>query len=279
MDLLLHTAWMQPTALTEPVQPEPSRPEPIRCEPIQILAWNIESGGNDPEVIALQLKQFGPVDVFALSEVSPRSINKYAEALGPDYQSVVSRTGGADRLQILFRSDRFRLVRSMEMDTLNDGNHRSPLLVHLRDKASGLDFQVVGNHLSRGNAELRESQASGLREWARQQTMATVAIGDFNFDYSFVTEQGNSGFAAMLRDNVWQWVKPVEWVDTNWSDGRFGRGGDGLDDYPDSMLDFAFVAGPARDWNPRCEVIKRPGDFPDDETTSDHRPTELILTP
>ena len=71
-----------------------------------------------------------------------------------------------------------------------------------------------------------------------------------------------------------QWVRPVELIDANWSDPD----GDGNDNYPDSMLDFAFVAGPANDWNPVCRVIVREDDFPDDDTTSDHRPIELRLT-
>jgi len=44
------------------------------------------------------------------------------------------------------------------------------------------------------------------------------------------------------------------------------------------MLDFAFVAGPAKEWTPVCSVIEMDGDFPDDKTTSDHRPIELKLT-
>jgi hypothetical protein len=45
------------------------------------------------------------------------------------------------------------------------------------------------------------------------------------------------------------------------------------------MLDFAFVAGPAKDWKPVCKVIVRDKDFPDNKTTSDHRPIELRLAP
>ena len=47
--------------------------------------------------------------------------------------------------------------------------------------------------------------------------------------------------------------------------------------YPDSMLDFSFLAGAAKDWKAECRVIVRDGDFPDDDKTSDHRPVELIL--
>jgi endonuclease/exonuclease/phosphatase family metal-dependent hydrolase len=125
------------------------------------------------------------------------------------------------------------------------------------------------------NAELRTEQANGVREWGRDQALPTVAVGDFNMDFVFATERGNEGFTAMLRDNVWQWVRPEELIDTNWSD----TDGDGMDNFPDSMLDFAFVAGPAKDWQPVSNVTVRNGDSPDDATTSDHRPIELLLAP
>ena len=38
-----------------------------------------------------------------------------------------------------------------------------------------------------------------------------------------------------------------------------------------------FVSGPAKRWDPKCRVIVRPGDFPDNDKTSDHRPVELRL--
>jgi hypothetical protein len=75
----------------------------------------------------------------------------------------------------------------------------------------------------------------------------------------------------MLADDTWRWIRPAELIDTNWAD----RDGDGVEDYPDSMLDFAFMAG---EWSsPACRVIVRDGDFPDDERTADHRPVELTV--
>jgi endonuclease/exonuclease/phosphatase family metal-dependent hydrolase len=125
--------------------------------------------------------------------------------------------------------------------------------------------------LARGDAEFRQQQAVGLREWARNESTPIIAIGDFNFDYDFNTKKGNSGFDAFLKDGVWKWIKPVEMIDTNWSDDN------GKDRFPDSMLDFNFVAGAAKEWYAERRVIVREGDFPDDEKTSDHRPVELIL--
>ena len=262
-------------------EPEIANAAPADPDALRILAWNVESEGNFPAVIASQLSnEFAGYDIYALSEVLPTSFEQYEKAVGSEYISIPSTTGESDSLQFLVNGDRLDIVRVEELNEhdgvrLNDGRHRAPLVAHLRDQKSGKDFQITVNHLARGNADFREEQASGLREWARDQTIPTIAVGDFNFDYSFETKQGNAGFAAMLRDNVWKWVEPDELIDTNWD----GVGSPSVDRYPDSMLDFAFVAGPAREWQPRCRVIVLPGDFPDDADTSDHRPIELLLTP
>ena len=72
---------------------------------------------------------------------------------------------------------------------------------------------------------------------------------------------------------MWKWIEPEELIDTNWFDPE----ADGVDNYPGSMLDFTFVSGKARRWDVRSRVIVRDGDFPDDETTSDHRPVEVVV--
>lgn len=243
---------------------------------ISILSWNVESGGNDPDVIADQLRQLGEYDIYCLQEVHSRNFDRYAEATG--LVSINSKSGAGDRLQILFDDQRFQLLEQKELMehrgyVLNNGTHRSPLYVRLQDKNTGVQIIVMTNHLARGSAELRKEQAIGLREWARDQSVGVINIGDFNMDFDFPTGRGNDAFPEILRDNIFSWIKPVELIDTNWAD----RNNDGVDDYPDSMLDFAFVAGPAKEWKPVCHVIVREGDFPDDETTSDHRPIELRL--
>lgn len=262
------------------VPKEVAAPEkPTVTSTLSVLAWNVESGGNDPDVIAAQLKDLTGYDIYCLSEVHADNFGKYTNALPTGFVSVNSSLGGGDRLQIIFNSNRFELLQQKELHDhgeykLNNGNHRSPLFVRLKDRGSSIEFIVMTNHLARRNAELRKQQAVGMREWARDQNVAVINIGDFNMDFDFRTQQGNSAFPEMIRDNIWSWVKPVEFIDTNWSDPD----GDGKDNYPDSMLDFAFVAGPAKDWNPECRAIVREGDFPDDDTTSDHRPIELTLT-
>ena len=246
---------------------------------VRLIAWNVESNGNDPSVIAEQIAQFSGCGVLCLSEVDSRNLERYAGALSGQYRAVNGETGRSDRLQIIVNTERFELLESREMAQygeylLNKGNHRSPLYVRLKDRRLGHEFIVMTNHLARGNAEFRQAQAVGLREWARDQSVGVIALGDFNMDYDYRSMKGNKAFDEMLRDHVWSWLKPVEFIDTNWAD----RDGDGKDNYPDSMLDLAFLAGGAKDWEIECKVIVRPGDFPDDASTSDHRPIELRLS-
>ncbi|MEQ1904621.1 MAG: hypothetical protein ABL888_10575 [Pirellulaceae bacterium] len=92
-------------------------------------------------------------------------------------------------------------------------------------------------------------------------------------DFDFPTCKGNESFAELVRDNVLEWVEPKPLVDSNWAD----RDKDGKDDYPDSILDGAFVAGAVKTWKASSSVIVTDGDFPDDDKTSDHRPIVLRI--
>ena len=239
-----------------------------------VLGWNVESGGNDPQVIAQELKELAGYDFYCLCEVHADNFERYAAALPDRFVSVPSKTGGGDRMQIAFDGDRFEPLDVKELREFNEGRHqqRAPLLVRLRDRRSDTEFVVMVNHLAREDDKLRVRQAIGLRGWARDQSVGVINIGDFNMDYNFKTQKGNEALPEMLRDNIWAWVQPEEWIDTQWDDD------DGKDRYPNSMLDFAFVSGPAKTWNPQCRVIVREGDFPDTAKTSDHRPIELRLT-
>jgi endonuclease/exonuclease/phosphatase family metal-dependent hydrolase len=247
--------------------------------PLSILAWNVESGGADPEVIAKRLTRLDDFDIVCLSEVNPDDFQTFEDAKGPDFDAVNSKTGNEDRLQIIYNQKRFELLQAVELDrhgdyVMNNGGHRSPTAVRLKDRVSGKSFVVMVNHLARGNADFRKMQAIGLREWARDQDVALINIGDFNMDYEFASGKGNDALDEILRDNIWKWVEPKTWIDSNWWDPE----GDGIDNFDGSLLDFAFVAGPAKTWNPHCEVMVELGDFPDDASTSDHRPIALRLS-
>ena len=248
---------------------------------VNIIGWNVESGGNDPDVIAVQIANLD-CDILALNEVNEGSIvtYDYAFQLGSNClgrsKFIKTESGRGDKLAIFFDDSRFEMTHNVEMNrygdyTLNDGNHRSPLFVVLKDRQTGFEFIVMTNHLARRSLSLRQSQAAGLREWARDSNMPIIAIGDFNFDYSFKTSQGNDSFIEFMRDGVWKWVAPNPLIDTQWSDHN------GEDRYPDSLLDFVFVANGAKELGCRCNVIVTPGDFPDSDQTSDHRPVKLTF--
>jgi endonuclease/exonuclease/phosphatase family metal-dependent hydrolase len=155
---------------------------------------------------------------------------------------------------------------------------RSPLAVKMVDLVSSKPCWVVVNHLARGEADLRTDQARMLVKWAASKNEPVISAGDHNFDFDFKTQQGNEGFHAMLQEGVWSWLKPNPLIDSNWSDDR--RITDRrVDRYPDSILDFIFVGNQAKDWNGRCWVVVREGDFPDTDETSDHRPIIATLSP
>lgn len=250
-----------------------------------ILHWNVESGGNDPETVANQLVELGMYQVIGLSEVHvPEAYEQAISKKWPDRYEFVRGLSGTneeredDHLWLAFDSQVFSLVDSQEMKeaggfVFDDGHHRVPLYVRLKDNANGQEVVFLMNHLGRSDREFRQAQARALREWARTKSIPIVAIGDYNFDFVFATEKGNKAFDEFMRDNVWTWIRPEPLIDTNWSD----RDGDGIDNYIDSLLDFSFVAGAAKTWKASSRVIVRENDFPDDEKTSDHRPVELIL--
>ncbi|MDA8745911.1 hypothetical protein N9N28_14880 [Rubripirellula amarantea] len=248
--------------------------------PIRILSWNIESEGADIHVIAKQLAEMPRYDIYGLTEVKAEEWQAIKEALGDDYDYWYSRTGFNDRTAYIVKKDRFEILSRGELGSfdgiiINPGNYRSAHVYELYDRLNKTVFTVVLNHLARGKAEVRQQQAEGLRRWASALNRPIIAIGDYNFDYVFATEQGNRAFDVFAQDGTFEWVKPNPLVDSNWFDGN----GDGEDDYPGSILDFAFVAGEAKHWHPTSRVIVRDGDFPDDKTTSDHRPLELVLAP
>jgi endonuclease/exonuclease/phosphatase family metal-dependent hydrolase len=252
----------------------------------RILHWNVESGGNDSSIVADQLVEMGDYDVIGLSEVETPVA--YEEALSkkwPGRYEYIRGLSGAnetredDHLWLAFSKEKFSLIESKEMKEVSgfifdDGHHRVPLYVKLKDLANSQEVVFLMNHLARGNKDFRQEQASTLREWARTKSIPIIAIGDYNLDFEFATEKGNKAFDEFMKDNVWLWVRPEPLVDTNWSD----RDGDGVDNYIDSLLDFSFLSGAAKTWKASSRVIVRENDFPDTEKTSDHRPVELILS-
>jgi len=251
------------------------------AEQLTVVGWNVENWGtSDPANNATQLRDgFDKIDVFGLSEVYRDSdFALYADYAGRDeastYKVIPGTTGNNVRLGIVFREETVELLDTFELSDLQFGSAgRAPLVAQMRVKPSGSEFLFVVNHLHRGDEKKRMAQAVGLREWARKQTLPVIAVGDYNFDVDVATQKGNYAYDAFLQDGVFRWLQPDQLVTTNWSDKMPA---DGVNDY-DSVLDFVFLSGGA--WNGISKIIVRPGDFPDDEYTSDHRAVLATVFP
>ncbi len=277
----------------------------VHAEEFRILSWNVESNWpgqppvSDPVTIASEIRQMATDDatrfsILVLSEVEPKTVPVFraaaAEGLGKPVDFVTSASGGfqdADSLMVVVDATRFELRDAIELhryagingnftndDTASEPGAlraRSPLAVKLVDRKTSKSFWLIATHLARGEEDLRTQQAHMLRKWAEDSSEPLIAAGDFNFDFDFRTEKGNAGFDAMITGNAWTWLRPDPLIDSNWSDDR--RITDRrVDRYPDSILDFVFVANQAKEWNGKSNVVVRPGDFPDSDQTSDHRP-------
>lgn len=276
------------------------------ADEFRLIAWNVESNRpgqppvSNPLVIAEQLTELmrdpaTRAEVIVLSEVDPVTVLRFqkavAEGLGSEVDYVTSASGGfqdTDSLLLIVDKQRFRIDEVLELhryagiaanfnnpetDSADFGalRARSPLAVKLFDLKSSDSFWVIANHLARGEAELRTDQARMLVKWAADRQEPVIAAGDFNFDYEFKTKRGNPGFQAMMEGGVWEWLQPDPLLDSNWSDDRQALP-QRVDRYPDSILDFVFVANGAKQWQGESDVVVRPDDFPDNDQTSDHRP-------
>ena len=247
------------------------------AKPLELISWNIESGGADPAIIARQLAALPKVDAYLLQEVNPRDLGRLAAAVrkahGSEYKYYMGSLGGADRLAMIIDASRitirsFSELMSYQEHRLNDWRHRPPLVAHLELKDVRQEFYLVTVHLARGNEQLRQEQAVGLREWAKAQSLPVLLAGDCNFDFEFRTNRGNPAHRKFFADGIWREAEPEERIDTNWAD----RNNDGRDDYPESCLDFAASCTHGQAVQSKCRVIVREGDFPDTDATSDHRP-------
>lgn len=250
---------------------------PTIAQRLVVISWNLESGESSDTFIANRVKTFQGVDLWGLSEVlndTTASIFEVAAEDGEnaDFRRVLSASGGADRLAIIYNATRFTLVRQMELhritydsDTLPPGrNQRSPLVVELRENASGKQFMFMVNHLARGDSNIRHQQAERLNNWVRQQTIPVIATGDYNFDWEVNGGDTNhdAGYDKMTVQNAWSWVRPATLIKTQ------------CDTQHNSVLDFVFVNAGARNWQGRATILQVPGDCNDDNEKPDHRPVQ-----
>lgn len=254
-----------------PGGPQPAPPiTPVAPDrPFTVVSWNTELNDADLDAIGERIAAFEGVDLWGLNEVTRASDQAPLEAAaevgeGVDYQSVLGTTGGQDRLLAIYNSARFTLVAWWEEHAINTtGTARAPLVLQLRDRASGKEFLLMVNHLYRSRDEERHKQAALLNTWAAEQTLPAIAVGDYNFDWALTGETYDLGYDLLTHDSKFVWLAPPTLVTTQCS---------GWPCQYNSVLDFVFVAGAAQTWRAEATIIVTPNDFPDSAATSDHRP-------
>ncbi len=239
-------------------------------EPLAFVAigYNVEAGYKPAaqlETVAELIESAPKADLYLLSELSLSWAQPLAQGMG-DY-AVVTSNGAietTDSLGLFFNPNRFELEQQTELPFGVHRYERPALIVQLKEKQTGRSLIVVGNHLMRGEAPLRQQQARLLSEWAAKQRLPVVALGDYNFDYDVVQGQGNPAFDLFMSSGQWQWVKPETLVKTN-CDARYN-----------SVLDFIFIHGNYQ--SAEAKILYPEPEYCSDETRRpDHRPVMARL--
>ena len=240
---------------------------------LKVIAWNVESDGSDPQTVARRIRDAQGCDIWGLSEVKDSAAASLFEDAatdgeGADFEGVLGSTGFSDRLQVIYDAERFERIEHYELHEINPGGRvRSPLAVRLFDTEAREEFLFVVNHLYRTSEFGRHEQARLLNEWARGQSLPIIAVGDYNFDWDVMRgdEDHDAGYDLLTADGVFTWVRPeAPLVPTQYSEHE-------------SVLDFIFVSGGFLGREASATIIVQPGDFPDDATTSDHRPVMAVF--
>lgn len=240
-----------------------------------VVSFNVESGKDtEPKEVARFIREeFSDIDIWGLSEVENASAAKvFRRAAGWDesgsYKYVLGETGRSDRLQIIYNETKLERLDWGELSGFLLGRKiRAPLWARFRHREDGTEFLFVVNHLYRGNEQTegdRHKQAALLNAWAKDQSLPIIAAGDYNFDWEVAGGTGDhdKGYDNLTAGGVFQWVRPSKLVKTQCNP-----------EY-DSVLDFVFVGGGARNWQSSSEIL-----FPetwfcswDEDGGADHRP-------
>ena len=237
-------------------------------EALTVVGFNVESGGADPHTIATQIGAVQGADIWGLVEVeneddAERFERGAEEGENAQFAHILGKSGGEDRLAIVYNETRFELVTSQEIGSLNPDNRvRAPLVAQLKSKKTGLELLFMVNHLYRGSDSGRRQQSDGLNRWGRRQKLPAIAVGDYNFDWDvqYGERRHDVGYDLMTAHHVWTWIRPERLVKSQCS--KY-----------DSILDFVFVTPGAAEWGGKSEILSPGADYCRDRgRNSDHRP-------
>ncbi len=237
---------------------------------LTVVGFNVESGDANPDFIAkTYIQPLKTGEIWGFSEVQNQSwLETFEQAvekgIHADVKSILGTTGRQDKLAIVYNSDRLEKINQFELGSINvGGNVRAPLVAHFRLKSNQQEFLFMVNHLYRSRKDLRHEQARLLNRWAKKQTLPIIAVGDYNFDWD--VEKGekkhDKGYDLLTEKEVFRWVKPEMILKTHCSTKY------------NSVLDFIFVSGAAKNWNASAKILYPEASYcPDTDQKSDHRP-------
>lgn len=249
------------------------------AQDIRIVTYNVESDSDtSTDEVAMDIAEIGGADIWALQEVDGfNAIFPLREAMnsgGRDMWFELGLTGGSDRLAIVYDRNRFEPISEPEqLDEI--GGSRLPLRLKLMERESGQAFSVVVVHLNRGDANLRREQARNLRRWALELGEPAIILGDFNFDLEVEDWQagslsGNPAFHIFTQaPSPFVWAQHSPMLKTQCNPNY------------NSVLDFIFLAGPARAWQAESSLIFHDDpEYCDNESTggADHLPIASSIT-
>lgn len=241
-------------------------------KPIKIASFNLESGDAQISYLVKDIEKLSKeVGIWGFQESQVNWPNVITDSLKDIWndgaKSIIGTTGGTDRLVIVYNSNRYQLLDSYELKHINIGGRvRAPLVAKFLDLSNGIKFFFMNNHLYRSNNDRRHEQASLLNEWASQQQLPVLAVGDYNFDYSVDESYHDEGFDNLTDNNIFSWVKPTPLIKTQCSP-RYN-----------SILDFIFASGEAQNWEAKAAIHFTNKEYCNkDKYKSDHRPISAIF--
>ncbi len=240
---------------------------------LTVVGFNVESGDANPRFIAKNyIEPTRNIDIWGFSEVREVAWGRVFETAiesnsNADFKTIVGTTGGEDKLAIAYNTRELELIQQFELDRINvGGNVRAPLVAQFRYRPTGREFLFVVNHLYRSKANARHQQASLLNQWAQQQSLPIIAVGDYNFDWNLDDSKRDRGYDNLTQNDVFTWLAPTKLVATHCHD-RYN-----------SVLDFVFVSGDAKTWKGQSEILFSSDNYcPDTPQKSDHRPVRATF--
>jgi endonuclease/exonuclease/phosphatase family metal-dependent hydrolase len=149
-------------------------------------------------------------------------------------------------------------------ETCGDKHARAPLVVEFKLKGSDRRMWFMVNHLQRTDNGYRHCQAEMLNTWVKTNTVRMIAVGDYNFDWSVANngETHDRGFDLIREGGRFKWIQPEPPI------VRTHCG------HHNSVLDFVFVTGRAREWSAQSRILKKEDSYYENnpKRESDHRP-------